>query len=349
MFKEREDYPILEFPGNGPAVIEPCLIYGGKKRIPRRCVITFFKDVIDELKSSGRLSLIYKLKGEGDPIEVFLLRSDGGRSDGGRSDGGRSQGVQSESLDDLSELSSVPLVDEYGHEPGDEFTRTDRGTERGHGIGTEHRRECGSADKNADKSTSEEAVALVFPGIGAPFASCTLEELICLGADKFICCGGAGVLNADVEPGTVIVPTKALRDEGTSYHYQEGGRYSEPSHEALVAIEKTLSVNGVSFLKGKTWTTDAVFRETAQKVKKRREEGCLTVEMEAAALFAVARFRGVVLGQILYGGDDVSGIKWDTRGWMGLSSLRSQLIKMSVEAVRRIGEKGGNKLSTISN
>lgn len=280
MIKEREDYPILEFPGNGPAVIEPGLIYGGKKRIPRRCVITFFKDVIDELKSLGKLSLIYKLKGEGDPIQIFLLGSAG----------------------ELSELSSVSLVDEY-----DEY--------------------------------NDECVALVFPGIGAPFASCTLEELICLGADKFICCGGAGVLNADVEPGTVIVPTKALRDEGTSYHYQEGGRYSEPSHEALVAIEKTLSANGVSFLKGKTWTTDAVFRETAQKVKKRRAEGCLTVEMEAAALFAVARFRGVAFGQILYGGDDVSGVKWDTRGWMGLSSLRSKLIELSVEAVRRIVEK----------
>jgi len=324
MFKEREDYPILEFPGNGPAVIEPCLIYGGKKRIPRRCVITFFKDVIDELKSSGKLSLIYKLKGEGDPIEVFLLRNEGFRS----------QGVRSESHDDLSELSNVPLVDEYGHEPGDEFARTDRGTARGHGIGTEPRRIRGAAEG----TISDEDVAMVFPGIGAPFASCTLEELICLGADRFICCGGAGVLNADVEPGTVIVPTKALRDEGTSYHYQEGGRYSEPSHEALLAIEKTFSANGVSFLKGKTWTTDAVFRETAQKVKKRREEGCLTVEMEAAALFAVARFRGVAFGQILYGGDDVSGLEWDTRGWMGLSSLRSQLIKMSVEAVRRIGE-----------
>ncbi len=304
MSKARDDYPILEYPGKGPAVIEPSLIYGGKKRIPSRCVITFFKDVVDELKSAGRISLIYKLKGEGDPIEVFRL------------------GGKGESLAATGNLSENELVDECtgaGKHP------------RGNG-------DHGNGGGAVDKGMTDEDVALVFPGIGAPFAACTLEELICLGADKFICCGGAGVLNVHVEPGTIIVPTKALRDEGTSYHYQETGRYSEPSYEALVAIEKTLSAHRVSFIKGKTWTTDAVFRETAEMVKKRRAEGCLTVEMEAAALFAVARFRGVVLGQILYGGDDVSGVEWDTRGWMGLSSVRSQLIRMSVEAVKKVSK-----------
>ena len=70
------------------------------------------------------------------------------------------------------------------------------------------------------------------------------------------------------------------------------------------------------YVQGKTWTTDGFYRETPAKVPLRRAEGCLTVEMEAAAFFAVAQFRGVQFGQMLYGGDDVSGAEWDHRDWI---------------------------------
>src|SRR5260370_16655149 len=75
---------------------------------------------------------------------------------------------------------------------------------------------------------------------------------------------------------------------------------------ALAAIEKTLKRNGVDYIVGKTWTTDAIYRETRARVNARKREGCLTVEMEAAAFFAVAQFRRVQFGQILYGGDALS-------------------------------------------
>ena len=77
---------------------------------------------------------------------------------------------------------------------------------------------------------------------------------------------------------------------------------------------ETLEAHHVPYVPGKTWTTDALYRETRGKVERRVAEGCLTVEMEAAAFFAVAAFRGVTFGQLLYAGDDLSGDAWDQRG-----------------------------------
>ena len=83
---------------------------------------------------------------------------------------------------------------------------------------------------------------------------------------------------------------------------------------------------------GKTWTTDAFYRETPDKVALRRSEGCVAVEMEAAAFFAVARFRGVTFAQMLYGGDDVSGEEWDHREWNKRRSVREDLLWLAAEA-----------------
>ena len=84
----------------------------------------------------------------------------------------------------------------------------------------------------------------------------------------------------------------------------------------VAAIEATLNRHGVGYRLGKTWTTDAIYRETRARVARRQAEGCAMVEMEASALFAVGAFRGVPVGQILYGGDDVSGLgDWDSRDW----------------------------------
>src|SRR5262249_39200414 len=158
-------------------------------------------------------------------------------------------------------------------------------------------------------------LTLFHPGVGAPLAAAMLEEAIALGCRRFVACGGAGVLDRSIALGHLIVPTAAIRDEGTSYHYLPPGRQVEPSPEGVSAIAVVLKRRGCAYLTGKTWTTDALYRETPGKVRQRREQGCLTVEMEAAALFAVTWFRGVTLAQILYGGDDVSGSEWDSRHW----------------------------------
>jgi uridine phosphorylase len=170
------------------------------------------------------------------------------------------------------------------------------------------------------------------PGIGAPLAAGLLEEMIALGCRKFVACGGAGVLKREIVVGHVVLPTAAVRDEGTSYHYLPAGREVEPSPAALDALRAVLQKHGVQYIEGKTWTTDALYRETPAKVRRRRDEGCLTVEMEAAAFFAVAAFRSVSFGQLLYGGDDVSGEAWDSRDWLSRLSIREALFTLAAEA-----------------
>lgn len=182
-------------------------------------------------------------------------------------------------------------------------------------------------------------LVVVHPGVGAPLAAGLLEELIALGCRTFIAAGGAGVLNGDLAVGHVVVPTAAIRDEGTSYHYLPPGREVEPSAAAVVAIEATLQHHHIPYVKGKTWTTDAIYRETRARMAKRVAEGCLTVEMEAAAFFAVAQFRGVTFGQLLYGGDDLSGDEWDGRKWQ-VHSGREKLFWLAAEAVLRLGGDG---------
>jgi uridine phosphorylase len=175
-------------------------------------------------------------------------------------------------------------------------------------------------------------LALFHPGVGAPLAGGFLEELIALGCRKFIACGGAGALDKELVLGHLVVPHSAVRDEGTSYHYLPPSREVAASPAAVAAIERVLQRDHVPYVTGKTWTTDAVYRETPAKIRLRRAEGCLTVEMEAAAFFAVAAFREVTFGQILYSGDDLSSDQWDSRHWQRETSVREKLFWLAAEA-----------------
>jgi uridine phosphorylase len=179
-------------------------------------------------------------------------------------------------------------------------------------------------------------LAVVHPGVGAPLAAASLEELIALGCRAFVACGGAGVLVPEVALGHAIVPDRAIRDEGTSYHYLPPGRSVAPTGQAVEAIVATLRAHDVPFVTGATWTTDGLYRETKAKLDHRVAEGCLTVEMEAAAFFAVAAFRGVAFGQVLYAGDDLSGDAWDPRDWDRHASARDLLFRIAAEACLRL-------------
>jgi uridine phosphorylase len=176
-------------------------------------------------------------------------------------------------------------------------------------------------------------VALVSPGVGAPAAVTSLEILMTLGATNVIGCGGAGIIRSGFDVGHVIVPTGAIRDEGTSYHYAPADAVVAPHPRALAAIDQVLTDAGVPHDRGLTWTTDAFFRETAAKVERRRQQGCITVEMEASAMFAAAAFRGAVYAQLLYAGDDVSAAEWDHRDWEKQSSARDRLLDLALDAV----------------
>lgn len=179
-------------------------------------------------------------------------------------------------------------------------------------------------------------VAVMHPGVGAPLAAAFVEEAIARGCRKFIACGGAGVLNREIAVGHVVVPTSAVRDEGTSYHYLPPAREVAASPEAVTAIEAALKADNVNYVLGKTWTTDAIYRETVDKIKRRKAEGCIVVEMESAAFFAVAQFRGATFGQLLYGGDNLDSEKWDSRHWDKRVGVREKLFWLAVEACLRL-------------
>ena len=104
----------------------------------------------------------------------------------------------------------------------------------------------------------------------------------------------------------------------------------ECNPEVVAKIEAEFKKSGIEYVKGKTWTTDSFYRETEEKIELRKSEGCLTVEMEAAAFFAVAKFRNVKLGYILYGGDDLSGVTWDSRKWHSRADIRRNLVEISI-------------------
>jgi uridine phosphorylase len=168
-------------------------------------------------------------------------------------------------------------------------------------------------------------LAFFQPGVGAPMASGLLEEVIAAGCRKFIAVGGCGVLESYLEVGDLIVVKTAVRDEGVSYHYLPPEREIHAQVEVLTEMEKVLKEQKLEYVLGKTWTTDAPYRETRSKIKSRLDEGCVSVEMEAAGLMAVAQFRDVAFGQILYAGDDLSSAVWDNRDWQSKTSIRYHL------------------------
>ncbi|MBK7894660.1 MAG: nucleoside phosphorylase [Candidatus Promineifilaceae bacterium] len=187
-----------------------------------------------------------------------------------------------------------------------------------------------------EMAVAGERIAVVHPGVGAPLAGGFLEELIALGCRDFIACGGCGVLDGEIGLGQVLVPATAVRDEGTSYHYLPPSREVAAHPDAVQAVELALQKHHVPYIVGKTWTTDAIYRETPARIARRRAEGCHVVEMESAAFFAVAQFRGVRFGQLLYGGDDLTGDAWDGRNWQKESATRARLFQLAVEAVRHL-------------
>ena len=135
-------------------------------------------------------------------------------------------------------------------------------------------------------------------GIGAPAAAMVLEELVELGASRFVSLGFAGALSNDLDFEDVVVCSKALRDEGVSHHYLEPARYSFPSESLSAHLLRALAVDREVVSVGPTWTIDAIFRETMAEATAYRDEGILTVDMEAAALFAVGEVLGVDVASI---------------------------------------------------
>lgn len=156
-------------------------------------------------------------------------------------------------------------------------------------------------------------IAFYMSPVGASAAAGILEEVIAMGGKRFVFFGSCGALDRGLTDGHLVVPTHALRDEGTSYHYRKADDEIMLDETAVNAVTSTLETLGYPYVTGKTWTTDAFYRETQMKVNDRKNAGCIVVEMECSALAAVASFRNVRFAQFLYAADNLDAPAWEPR------------------------------------
>lgn len=162
-----------------------------------------------------------------------------------------------------------------------------------------------------------EEIVLCQAPVGAAPATQILDWLIGYGVKKIVSAGSCGCLEAFSE-GTFLIPKKALRDEGTSYHYAPPSRFIDLNPVVRNAIKTAICEHGMRCCEVITWSTDGFYRETKEKVDYRRQEGCAVVEMECAALAACAAFRGADFGMLLYTADSlVDADRYDPRHWGG--------------------------------
>jgi purine-nucleoside phosphorylase len=153
-------------------------------------------------------------------------------------------------------------------------------------------------------------LAVVGPLVGAPYAVMLLETLIAWGAERILFFGWCGAISDGVKIGDIILPDSAIIDEGTSSHYISNNSLSRPSPLIVAQAREYLNEKDFRFHHGKIWSTDAVFRETRDKVLSFQKQNVLAVDMEMSSVFTVAKFRDVDAGGILIVSDELSTLKW---------------------------------------
>lgn len=148
--------------------------------------------------------------------------------------------------------------------------------------------------------------------VGAPACVGTVEDsLSVIKTKKYVVFGGAGCLDKEIAHGKVMIPTEAYRDEGMSYHYMVASDYVTVKNSGIVA--EFMRENCIPHVLGKTWTTDAFYRETVNNFQKRKADGCISVEMECAGLQAMCDFRGLELYTFFISDDLLDAPEWDKR------------------------------------
>lgn len=172
-------------------------------------------------------------------------------------------------------------------------------------------------------------------GIGAPVAAILLEELTAFGVKKFISVGTAGALQKNLKLGSMVVCNKAIRDEGTSHHYIKGEKYSYPSKTLTQTIMQTIEKLGKEFMLGSSWTVDAPFRETFKEIDQYKGEGVLTVDMEASAIFSVAKYLNVDAASIFTISDYLGEKEWKLYFHLTEKHLQA-LFEIALESMKAI-------------
>ncbi len=177
-------------------------------------------------------------------------------------------------------------------------------------------------------------ICLIQAVVGSGSIAMMTDWLYGRGVQVLLCCGACGVL-ADIPAGDVMIPVRALRDEGASYKYLSPEKYIAIQEKPIRIFREVLEEYGISYIECTTWTTDGFYRETRDMVEHRVRQGCQTVEMECATMAAIAKFRGRVFGQLLYSGDILVGETYDNRNWNDNLSAREKIFQVTLEALTR--------------
>lgn len=181
-------------------------------------------------------------------------------------------------------------------------------------------------------------VGMFMSVVGAPACVSVAEEIFAMGAEAIILFGTCGVLDEKIEDCSVIIPDSAVRDEGTSFHY------APPSDEISVNPRYTdiftgmLRTLGCKYTIGKTWTSDGIYRETKEKVARRKAAGCICVDMECSAMAALARFREKEVFQFFYAADNLDGEAWEPRSLENGANLeeKDRIAELAMELAVRV-------------
>ena len=156
-------------------------------------------------------------------------------------------------------------------------------------------------------------LALFMSLVGAPACIVEYEEAFVMGIEKLVVFGTCGVLDKNIEDLAIIIPNSAIRDEGTSYHYKKASDEIKVNKKYKEEFIELLNEHNYSYVEGKVWTTDAPYRETRNKVLKRKKQGCICVDMECSAISALSEFREKDVFQFFYAADNLDSAKWDIR------------------------------------
>lgn len=172
----------------------------------------------------------------------------------------------------------------------------------------------------------EQTLAIFNSQVGSPACVGILEDLYAMGMEKLVLFGTCGVLDSTIEDVSIVIPNRAVRDEGTSFHYLAPSYEVAVNQASLELLTQFLQKGSISYRVGKAWTTDAIFRETVARYQQRKAQGCLVVDMECSAVAAWAHHRQVDVCHFFYAADHLSEEVWDSRSLSDHEALDSKAI-----------------------
>ena len=188
-------------------------------------------------------------------------------------------------------------------------------------------------------------VGMYMSAVGAPACVSVAEEIFAMGAEVIILFGTCGVLDKEIEDCSILIPDSALRDEGTSFHYVPASEEIAVNPRYREDFEEILQELGCKYTLGKTWASDGIYRETRRKMARRKEAGCICVDMECSAMAALARFRDKEVFQFFYAADNLDGEAWDIRSLENGVNLteKDRIAELAMELAVRVASANDHK------